>query len=267
MNACMLRFGKAALTVLSVTAGSANALIITDARTSGYVLSGLSGNFSGAVAGYNIAVTGGADGPTPVSTVPLQTKSEAVGVSVSGSGAFITNVTNQTATQTDIELSAAAAGSGRVDVGYSTGAADDFAKSWIARGAEPGFATLRFLGGGTGFVPMPIALDDGIARVAFFEVVITLEGDWSSIGSGAGQLQFSGIDPAWVIDQFFQYDAIGNVTRFHAANSAYTEEDALASRTANVDFTLRLPAVLSAPAVPGMLLTGLAGMMLVRRRG
>lgn len=267
MNACMLRLGKAALALLSITAGTADALIITDARTSGYALSGLTGSFSGAVAGYSIAVTGSADGPTPASVIPLQTKSEAVGVSVSGGGAFIANVTNQTATQTDIELSADAGGSGRVDVGYSTGAADDVAKSWIVRGAEPGFATLRFLGGGIGFVPMPIDLDDGIARVASFEVFITLEGDWSSIGPGAGQLQFSGIDAAWVIDQFFQYDGIGNVTRFHAVNSAYTEEDALASRTANVDFTLRLPAAISAPAVPGMLLLGLAGVMLARRRG
>jgi hypothetical protein len=99
-------------------------------------------------------------------------------------------------------------------------------ESWITRSTGPTGATLEFLGGGQQ------SEQHGTAGIPF-TVSVALPGDWSSFGTHPGQLEFIGIDTAWIIEEMFVYSPDSNSTHFRAVNPSY-EPYALA----NLNFVL-----------------------------
>lgn len=62
-----------------------------------------------------------------------------------------------------------------------------------------------------------------------------LSGDWSQAGTGPGQHEFLGINPAWTISQDFSYNAGIDTTFFAAYNNDYLNDGAH-----NIDLGIRL---------------------------
>jgi hypothetical protein len=96
--------------------------------------------------------------------------------------------------------------------------------SWVSRYDNLPLFALEFMGGGS-------QTNLGIGQP--FEVAVHIPGDWSSLGTGTGQTQFLGIDPAWTITSFFVYDPGLDMTVFSAINQDYVN-----STSANVHFIL-----------------------------
>ena len=128
--------------------------------------------------------------------------------------------------------------------------------SWLTRLTSGPLYGLEFLGGGyqtlsdTGY---PFALN------------IRIPGDWSIMGTGTGQTEFLGIDPAWsILDEFVYYPG-PDLTVLTAMNAAYSSDVA---STPNAHFILHGTETIPTPGA--ILLTSLgAGLVgwLRRRRG
>jgi len=167
----------------------------------------------------------------------------------------------------DLTVSAAGAG--------SWGIAEHFAGSDDIFGPGPLY---RFVGGNDTFVPfthnrlraLELTLfvgglvDDG----GRFGVGLSLPGDWSTTAgfdSTTGQHFVAGLDPAWVIDSDFTYDAAAKRTVFHATNPAYGGVD---SDHQSPFLDVYLFGTIPEPAMWAMMVAGfgLVGAM-ARRRG
>jgi len=130
--------------------------------------------------------------------------------------------------------------------------ANNFADSWIVNGSEPGFNTLRFNGGGFGFVPSG-------TLSAVFELFVILEGQWT-LGTGAGQVEFIDIHPDYDIGLNFQYDAGTQTTVFYAENLSLLDN----GPSPDLDFILRT--AVPEPGTLALLCAALAALVGVRRR-
>lgn len=133
-------------------------------------------------------------------------------------------------------------GSGSDFIHYDTAISSSFNTSWIVSGMSNGYHTLRFLGGGS-------AVNTHYPE---FDVRVTLQGNWSHLGTSAGTLHFDGIDPSWTIVDDFVFNSITQQTTFSAVNPNFGSNGG-----PNLAFTLY-----GAQAVPevGSLLS-LAGML------
>ena len=145
-------------------------------------------------------------------------------------------------------------GPGTISYGYNSPVGADFTQSWIVPGVHNGRHTLDFIGGGSNWA-MPLA---GI----FFKLVITINGDWSQFGTGAGQVEWLGYTGSgYTVDQLFTYN--NGVTTLELSNRNWD----LASP--NASFRLYGATVAPEPASIVLVATGLLGlgmMARVRRR-
>jgi hypothetical protein len=247
---------------MALLAPGAQAALTFDARTSSYLITFADNTFAAADARYDVHVNmSGADGDTlPGYLIAVKTGQSgfgwAAGVNSSGGGTAlaVSNVTDPAASgNSTADLAMVGGTSGAFDFGYSTPAGAfgaGFGQDWLERGTGPSEYTLDFQGGGTGLVGA-----DGL-----FTVVIFVQGDWTSHGTGPGQLEFFGINPGWATNaNFDQYDANLNVTLF----SASAASDGSTSFGPNVRFRLHGDLLSNVPEpAPLALLTG--GLLLLR---
>jgi PEP-CTERM motif len=137
-----------------------------------------------------------------------------------------------------------------------------FGNTWIITNNFGSHTGLEFGGGNGG--------GSGLVNNGFpFAIDVLINGNWSSQGTGVGQLQLVSFNSSWTVDDDFTYNSITNMTDFHAHIDAYTGPGSQAGGDPGLDFILHG----SAPAVPEpssfilMLgLTGLAGLVGLRRR-
>ena len=144
-----------------------------------------------------------------------------------GAGSFVMTALDYQLDPAPFTVTGDGSGAGSFQLAYDTPVANNFDDSWIVKGSEPGFHTLRFLGGGFGFVPSG-------TRSAVFELFVELEGEWT-LGTGAGQVQFNGIHPDYDISLNFIYDMNTDTTVFHARNATLLDD----APSPNLDFILR----------------------------
>lgn len=90
-----------------------------------------------------------------------------------------------------------------------------------------------------------------------YDFILTLAGDWSSIGTGTGQAELLGFNPNWTITDFFVFDGTNTVFRAEFDNYQGTDDNPNASVRLYGD-------VVPAPATLG--LVTLAGLATARRR-
>jgi hypothetical protein len=113
-----------------------------------------------------------------------------------------------------------------------------FVFSSIVRSSSLGYHTLEFRGGGNGF------LKSG----GTFIIDVFLPGDWSSQGTGTGQVEYVGIGGSgFSIQSNFVFDPVLNRTHFGAINTNYIQP----ASNINLDFILHGAAV---PEPNGVLL-------------
>lgn len=235
--------------------GTSQAAIILDSRTSTYVLTGLSGDFSSASANYKIDVSGSSSvsGDTYFNNEYSQKAGALNKTDNGGAGSFVMTALDYQLDPAPFTVTGDGSGAGSFQLAYDTPVANNFSASWIVNGSEPGFNTLHFQGGGFGFVPSG-------TDSALFALHVILDGQWT-LGTGAGQVQFNGIDPNFNIDTNlnFEYDANTQTTVFHAENVALRDDGS----PPDLDFILRT--AVPEPGTLALLCAALAALVGVRR--
>lgn len=253
--------------VAAVFAPAARAALTFDYRVSTYFISFSDNTFANANARYDVHVDVSGNDGDQAPNYTLTTRAGQKNFSwtagtYSGTGDSFLAVNNVVdpgssgAAPGDLAMSGGTRGA--YDFGYDTGAGG-FATDWLDRQTGPGGATLDFQGGGSGL------LDAG----SLFALVVFVQGDWTSHGTGAGQLEFLGMNAGWNTNfTFDHYDAGLNATVFSASAMA----DGTAGFGPNLRFRLHGDALNAVPE-PGMLALLLVGLLAlvpaarVRRRG
>lgn len=97
------------------------------------------------------------------------------------------------------------------------------------------------------------------ASGAISEVYYFIKGNWSGVGTGAGQHQLISIDPELTIIENFTYDSVTDTTLFYATNFTYSS-----SPQNPVNFRLYGPTPVPEPATLAVL--GAGALLAARRR-
>lgn len=254
--------GLFTLSMLAVAAltSRANAQFIFPNRTSLYNITFSSNNFSNANAYYQVTLDAySPNGPATTGSGTVSLKSNHTGFSWTGyGGTSVSNVTESASVANSTYTSNGSTG-GSV-FSYNTQAetsfnnlGGSFGNTWIVRNDYGGLIGLEFQGGGNGFVDSS----------GLFTLDVKINGNWSQMGTAAGQTEFVAISPNWTIDKNFVYN--GSYTEFIAHKQPYNSDNP------NLDFILHS----SAAAVPepgvyamlaGMGFTGTAFFLRRRKR-
>ncbi len=227
-------------------------------RSSTYNISYSQSDFSDAVASYTTVVKGYSS--TSGETTPLQVfpQTGAQGFSWTGGNGFAISNLNTSgipagngATATLTSTATSSSSPGLYTVSYNTPIAADFNTSWIVSVLSNGQKSLEFQGGGSGLVD----------NSGSFNLTVNINGNWSSIGTGSGQTNYLGINPAWTVDSLFTYNSLANQTTFAAHINNYSGNDP------NLDFILVGPAAAAVPEPSSAvtLLLGFAALFTVDR--
>jgi hypothetical protein len=147
-------------------------------------------------------------------------------------------------------------GAGTITYGYDTPVAASFSDSWIVAGINNGRYTLDFIGGGSGWAT------PGITDI-MFKLIVTINGDWSQLGTGFGQVEWLGYTGAgYSVDQLFTYS--GGVTTLELSHTNWNTASPNASFRlygANVEDMSAVPE----PASFVLMATGLLGLGVMTR--
>lgn len=238
-------------TVLSLASFAAAAGPLFTQRDSLYFINPGSADFSGAMANYYATVSINSSDGLPFSYLQtFSTKINQTNFNWQADGGLSIGPYADPGTSGLASTTISSNGTpGTYTASYDTVAEDvltsSFANTWLLRNSSITDPTLHFLGGGTGLIDV-----GGI-----FTLVLFIAGDWSNLGTGPGQLEFVGIDPAWFINLNFVYDPVFNWTVFSAGNGNYSGQGG-----PNFEFILHGTAEVPLPAT--LLLMGIGLVLL-----
>lgn len=189
--------------------GQATAEIVFTGRESTYGITFSDTlSFSDASARYDTSFTAtGNSGDTD--SLALNLKTNHTGFSWTGGGGLsVTNIVHTAGEATgDIASNGAA---GTMQVGFDTAVSStSFLQSWLLHQKN----YLEFFGGGSGLVD----------PASPFSLLVTLPGDWSTMGTGQLQTQLININSNWTVDKMFTFD--GTKTTFQAHIDEYNFQD------------------------------------------
>ena len=224
-------------------------------RSSNYDITYTKSDFSDAVASYTTIVHGYSS--VSGETTPLQVfpQTGAQGFAWTGGNGFaISNVNTSgipsgngaTATLTSTATSTSP---GLYTISYNTPIATNFNQSWIVSVLSGSQKSLEFQGGGSGLVD----------NTGSFNLTVNIGGNWSSLGTGPGQTNYLGINPAWTVDSLFVFNSVTNQTVFSAHINPYSGNDP------NLDFVLVGTAAVPEPTSAICLLLGSGAMLVLGR--
>ena len=239
----------AALAFMALSAGSASATIFSQ-RDTAYNID-VSGGLSSAVTQYDNVITLPAGGTNALAT-SLNFRPGATGTYISTTGGVATTLSPPAFGTPVIFGDITNDGSGGAfNFGYQTANGPDFATSWTKSEVMFGRNVLHFNGGGTGF------LDAG----GIFVDNIFITGDWSGLGTNAGNHTGLTFASGYAVINDFVYDPVHNWTLLTISNGAF---DGI---NPSIDFFLIGSSAVPEPATWALMLAGfgLVGATLRRR--
>lgn len=249
----LLRFSFLAVLALPVVASAVPNLYYTARNAYYFIDAGAAANFSGATGSLEDVVQAEAEAENSIKVKTLDLPTLATGlndVSTGGATVFLSpiagNLWNWTTLFDDpSQLTGTAGYKYNVTASSNPLASDDSFMQW---GVSAGHESLLF-GSRGGDWP-----DQG----GLYQIQVDIAGDWSGVGTGAGQHLLLSSDPNWFITSDFVYDSLNNVTTFNAINLSYD-----GSSNPGVQFRLYGAAV---PEPGSMAVVALGVGALLRRR-
>lgn len=239
----------AALSIVSLNAGSASAAIFSQRDTTYYI--DVSGGLNSAVTQYDNTITLPAGGTNAIGT-SLNFRVGATGTYISTTGGVATTMSPPAFGTPVIFGDITNDGSGGAfKFGYQTTNGPDFATSWTKSEVMFGHNVLHFNGGGTGF------LDAG----GIFVDNIFITGDWSGLGTNSGNHTGLTFSSGYSVINDFVYDPMNNWTLLTISTGAF---DGL---NPGIDFFLIGSSAVPEPSTWALMLAGfgLVGATLRRR--
>ena len=208
--------------------GTSKADITISSRVTNYTIDVGNAAFDGAaVTNYNFTADyAGNNGDTSDTTLNVKTGAQNINVFPSGDVSLTNLVYDNpnTGIGATYTLNMGPSGTGSVTSQYSVAAGSDFTQSWIVPGVSAGLNTLEFQGDGS---------ESNYNSGYTFTVNIALSGNWTTIGTSTGDIQFLGtLTPGWSMTGF-SYDSGTSTTNLVYQTTNYQD-----GTSAGIDFLL-----------------------------